>query len=180
MVNPLLNRASESFTGHLATIGSDHAYVHKGLAFTAIVNTGAISELYKISLKTPTVASGQYIHWRPIGLTSSAAYCKIEIYQGDTFSGGAAVTPINRNRNSSTVTTMQSFAKGTTVTLSGTLLSSTGVGSAGNPTAQRGGGAMADQELLLLPNTSYSHGVTPSGSTTCIFEFFWYEEPRGI
>lgn len=179
MVIPKLNKAIENFTGYMGVIGSDHAYVHKGLAFTAVINTGSISVLYKISFTTPTVASEKYIHWRPIGITTSADYCQVELYQGDTFSGGSTVTPINRNRNSSTTTAMQTFAKGTTVTLSGTLISSTGIGASGNPSARAGGGAAADQELLLLPNTSYSIGITPDSATTCILELFWYEEDEG-
>ena len=141
MVSPILNKAVEAFTGYMGVIGSDHAYVHKGLAFTSVVNTGSIDALYKISFTTPTVASGLWIHWRPIGITTSAQYCQVELYEGDTFSSGSTVAPINRNRNSTTATTMQTFSKGTTVTLSGTLLASTGIGSAGNPVAQSGGGS---------------------------------------
>ena len=180
MVIPLLNKSIESFTGYMGVIDSDHAYVHQGLAFTAVVNTGVISALYKISFKTPTVASGKFVHWRPCCITSSAEYCKIEIYEGDTFSSGTTVVPINRNRNSSTATTVQTFAKGTTVTLSGTLIESTGIGSTGIPTARAGGASGAEQELLLKQNESYSIGITPAGATTCIFNLFWYEEDQGV
>ena len=169
------SRASEDLTGYWGVIDSDHAYIHRGLAWTAVVNTGAISALYKISFKTPTVASREYIHWRPLGMTTSAQYCQIELYKGDTFSGGTTVVPTNRNDNSTNVSAMQTFAKGTTVTLSGTLKGSFGIGTAGNPAARTGGGSCASKELVLAPNTSYSIGITPDAETTCILELFWYQ-----
>ena len=181
MVIPLLNKAIESLTGYMGAISSDHAYIHRGMAYTAVVNTGSISALYKISFKTPTVASGKFIHWRPLCISTSAEYCQIDLYMGDTFSGGTTVVPTNRNDNSDNTSAIQTFAKGTTVTLSGTLKKSCGIGTTGIPTATSGGsGGAADQELVFSPNTSYSLGITPAGATTCIFEFFWYEAPQGL
>jgi hypothetical protein len=179
-VIPALNKASENLTGYLGVISSDHAYVHKGLALTAVVNTGSISAAYKISFKTPTVASGKFIHWRPIGITTSADYCQVDFYEGDAFTGGTTVVPINRNRLSAVTSSMQTFAKGTTVTLAGTLLASTGIGTSGNPASQAGGGAGADQELVLKQDEEYSFLITPDGATTCVLDLFWYEEDGGI
>ena len=179
MVSPLLNRSSEAYTGYIGVIGSDHAYIHQGLAFTSIINTGSISSIYKISFKTPSVADSLWVHWRPTGVTSSADYVELEIYEGDAFTGGTSVTPINRNRNSTTSSAMQAFYKGTTVTLAGTIVESAGVGSAGGFFSSSGGAASADQELVLKANTNYTIAITPAGTTTCIFELFWYEEGRG-
>lgn len=169
----------ESYTHYMAVISSDHAYVHKGLAFTGIINTGSISAAYDICFTTPSVASGLFLHWRPIGITSSANYVDIQFTEGETYTGGTAVTPINRNRHSSTTTTMQAFVKNATCTPSGTLISSSGIGSDGSRQARSGGGSGADQELLLKANTTYAITLTPAGATTCILELFWYEEPDG-
>ena len=179
MIIPLLNQSVESFTGYVGVIDSDHAYIHLGMAFTAIVDTGTISSLYKISFKTPKLEDHLWVHWRPIGISTSAQYIEVNLYEGDSFSGGTTVPVINRNRNSTEVTSVQSIVKGSTVTLNGTLISSTGIGTEGRRTAS-GGGAAADQELLLKGNTNYSIGITPAGSTACLLELFWYEEGRGV
>ena len=179
MVIPLLNNAIEKDTGYMGTIGSDHAYIHKGIGFTAIINTGSISVAYDIAFTTPTVASGLFVHWRPIGITSSADYVDVQLTEPETYTGGSAVTPINRNRNSTITSVMQAVVKGATATPAGTLIQSTGVGVSGNPAAKAGGGAAADQELVLIPNTTYLLTLTPDGATTCVLELFWYEEGSG-
>ena len=51
----------EKLTGYLAYISSDHAYVHQGLAYTAIINSGSISAAYDIAFTTPTAADGKFI-----------------------------------------------------------------------------------------------------------------------
>lgn len=174
--NEYLRDFQEGLTGYIAVITSDHAYVHASLAYTAIINTGSISATYDIAFTTPTVASGKEIHWRPVGITTSADYVDFTLYEGDSYTGGTAVTPINRNRGSVQTTKMQTFVKGATVTPTGTIVSSGGIGSSGNPTARSGGGAAADQELILKQNTDYVLTLTPDGATTCVLELFWYEE----
>lgn len=168
----------EGLTKYVGVIGSDHAYVHQGKAFTAVLTTGSISAAYDIAFTTPSVASGKYIHWRPIGIDTSADYVSWVLYEGDTFSSGTAVTPVNRNRAgfSHKVSEMQSFVQNATVTPTGTILSRGGVGTSGTPANRSGGGASADEELLLKPNTNYVLTLTPAGATTCNLELFWYEE----
>lgn len=177
---PKLNGAVELFTGYIGVIGSDHAYIHQGLAFTALIETPSASANYNVSFKTPEESVGKYIHWRPIGVTSSANYVSVSMYEGDTYTSGSAVTPVNRNRNSDAVTTMQAFARATTTTPSGTLLSVFGVGSSGNPSSRSGGGSGADEELLLKPDTIYTIEFDPAGTTIVTAQFFWYEEDRGV
>jgi hypothetical protein len=172
----ILDQFQEGLTKYAATISSDHAYVHRGLAFTAIINTGSISAAYDIAFTTPEAADGKYIHWRPIGISSSANYTGFTLYEGDTFSGGTAVTPVNRNRNASATSKMQAFVYGATATPAGTIIQAGGIGASGNPNARTGGGAGADQELLLKPDTNYVLTLVPAGATTCVLELFWYEE----
>ena len=166
----------EALTGYMGVVSSDHAYIHKGLAYTAIINTGSISAAYDIAFTTPDEASGIFVHWRPIGATSSANYVDIKLYEGDSFSGGSAVTPINRNRESLHTTNMQAFVSNATATPTGTILSSLGVGTSG---LLGGVAAPADQELLLKQNTNYVLTLTPAGATICNLELFWYEEGNG-
>lgn len=166
----------EGLTGYIAQISSDHAYIHQGKAKTAIIDTGSISAAYYIGFTTPSVASGKFVHWRPIGASSSANYVAVQLYEGDSFSAGTAVTPINRNRNIATASTMQVFAKGVTATPAGTIIQSAGIGVDGNAATRSGGGARADEELVLKPNTSYVMKLTPAGATTVKADLFWYEE----
>lgn len=170
----------ESFTKYVGTISSDHAYIHKGLAFTGIVNTGSINAAYHIAFTTPTVASGKYIHWRPIGIDSSADYVDYTLREGDTFTGGTSATPINRNRLSSNTTGMQSFAYNATSAPTGTIIQRGGIGNSGNAFSRAGGGAGADEELVLKQNTTYILTLDPDGSTICNLSLFWYEEGEGI
>jgi hypothetical protein len=171
----------EKLTGYLAFITSDHAYIHAGKAFTAILNTGSISASYKVAFKTPTVASGKFVHWRPLKFTTSANYVQYTLYEGDTYTGGTAITPINRNRNLKLthLTTMQAFVKGVTSTPTGTIMDSGGIGTSGVPAASGGGSMGAVVELLLTPNTVYVLDLVPAGATVVTGKLFWYEESFG-
>lgn len=175
-----MEQGQENLTGYTATISSDHAYIHDGIAFTAIVNAGTISAAYDIAFTTPTVASGKFIHWRPTGITSSSNYVQFALYEGDAFTGGTDVTPINRNRLSSGVSVMQDFVQGATVTPSGTLIDIGGVGTAGNPGSRSGGTEGANEELVLKQNTDYVFTLTPAGATIVTAKLFWYEENAGL
>ena len=176
----LLHQSQENLTKYWGIIESDHAYIHGGIAFTAIIDTGSISTAYNIYFTTPTVASGKYIHWRPIGIQTSADYVKYELREGDAASAGTAVTPINRNRLSTATSNMQAVAKGATSSAVGTLIQLGGIGAAGNPASRSGGGSAASEEIVLKQNTNYVVKLTPDGATTCTLELFWYEETAGI
>ena len=180
----ILDIAQEPLTEFISQIDSDHAYVHKGLAQTAIINTGSISAAYDICFTTPAAVDG-YVHWRPTAVTTSAEYVGMVMTEGETFSAGTAVTPINRSRkyalanpgvSDSKITDM---VKGATCTPAGTQIVNTGFGTSGNPTARSGGGSGAAQEIILAPETKYAITLTPAGATTVTLELFWYEEVKG-
>jgi hypothetical protein len=176
----IAEQQQEPFTGFKTTISSDHAYIHKGIAFTAIIEVTGVSAAYDIAFTTPTVASEKFIHWRPIGITSSANYVDIKLREGDAYTGGSGVVPINRNRLSTDTTDMQTFVTNATVTPVGTIIQQTGIGTAGNPVAVAGGGAGADHELVLKQNTDYVITLTPDDTTTVVLSLFWYEEDLGL
>ena len=173
----IMEQSQEDLTGYTAVISSDHAYIHDGIAFTGIINTGSISSAYNISFKTP---ASTFIHWRPIGIDSSADYVDFVLSEGDTYSGGTAVVPINRNRLSSNTTDMQSFVKGSTVTPTGVIIQRGGIGTSGNRVSQTGCGSGADEELVLKQDTEYTLTLTPDGATICNLSLFWYEEGAGL
>jgi len=175
----LIERTIDYFTNNLTTISTDHSYIHQGIAFTSVIQTGSISAAYDICFTTPDLNSNIYIHYRPIGLYTSANFVLFELREADTFSSGSAVTPINRNRNSLNVSKITTMVKDATCTPAGTLLQSGGIGTSGVPTSRGGGSSAADQEIVLKPSTNYTLTLTPSGATTCVVELFWYEEYKG-
>lgn len=175
-----LTQFQEELTKYVGVIGSDHAYIHDGIAFTAIINTGSISAAYDIAFTTPTLASGKFIHWRPIGIDSSAGYVDFVLREGDSYSAGTTVTPINRNRLSGNVTKMQTFVTNATATPTGTIIQRGGIGTSGNPASRAGGGSAAAQEIVLKQNTDYVLTLTPDSATVCNLSLFWYEEDKGL
>jgi hypothetical protein len=179
-ITQAIEQFQERFTQYMGVIESDHAYIHLGIAFTSVIDCGSISAAYDIAFKTPTVESGKYVHWRPIGIQTSANYCKFELREGDSFSSGSAITPINRNRISTRTSSMQTFVKNATATPTGTLIQLGGIGSSGNANSRAGGGSAAGQEIILKQNTNYILTLTPSGATTVTAELFWYEESKGV
>lgn len=176
----IASQGQEELTGYSAVIGSDHAYIHDGIAFTAIINTGSISAAYDIAFKTPSAESGKFIHWRPIGIDTSADYVDIVLREGDTYSAGTSVTPINRNRLSTNTSKMQSFVYNATATPTGTIIQRGGIGTSGNAASQGGGGAAASQEIVLKQDTNYVLTLTPDGATVVNVSLFWYEEEKGL
>lgn len=163
----------ERLTGYLTNITSDHSYIHKGFGFKAIITKASQSATFRIAFTTP--ASGKDIHWRPALIGTSADSVLLKVYEGDTFTGGTDVTPINLNRQIATVSAMQAFKDGVTATPTGTVIQAiqTSGGSGGNAV---GGAESSAEERLLKQDTTYIVEVDPAGSTDISLELFWYEE----
>lgn len=170
--------AQEAYTGYMGVITSDHAYIHKGIGKTIIIDLGSISAATRIGFTTPTVASDKVLHWRPLGVTTSANYVEIKMTEDDSFTGGTDKldTIFCRHRAYGTTTAVQAFKSGVTSTPTGLVVQQAGVGSAGAPRARSGGTGGADEELVLLQDTDYVITLTPSGATAVILSLFWYEE----
>lgn len=172
----ILREFQEDFTGYVGVISSDHSYIHKGIGFKANIEVGSISAAYDICFTTPSLASGKFIHFRPTDFTTSANYIGFQLTEGETFTGGTSIVPINSNRTSTKTTEMQAFVKNATCTPSGTIIAIGGLGTSGNPTARAGGKTGEENELLLKANTTYCLTITPAGATTVTATLFWYEE----
>jgi hypothetical protein len=106
------------------------------------------------------------------------AYVDADLYEGDNYSAGTAVTPINRNRNFTNVSGV-SMVKGSTVTPAGVLVDIAGFGTAGNTAARTGGSGGETEELVLKRSTKYTLLITPSAATVVKAKLFWYEEDYG-
>lgn len=179
----LISGMVEKFTGFLSTISSDHNYIHAGKGFS-LINTATINDgvTLKFSFTTPNVradSTKKYIHWRPAGISTSAAGLGYRLYEASTnISGGSVVTPVNRNRDSSKKSQMTIY-QGATAT-EGTLIQSMNFGTSGNPVAASGGSGGADHELVLAPNTAYTISLVNLGgaNSSVTWDFFWYEEDK--
>lgn len=182
-VSEILLRMREGLTKYMGVISSDHAYIHQSKAFTLPGITGSIAAgaTYKISFKTPTLASGKYIHWRPASIGGTATGVTFELYKDSTsISGGSsALTSIqNMNQANTKASQMQEFYIGRTVT-EGTRIQILLGGSAGAGSANEAGAASPQHERVLEQDTVYTGLFTNrSGSTATLiaYEFFWYEE----
>ena len=169
----------EPLTGYVAQITSDHAYIHKGIAYATAVNTTLLGNATKyLTITTPAGSSG-YIHFRPTTVSTTASGVSVSFFEGATFTGGNTVTPRNHNRNVAD-TSIASVKADASVTVDGTLLFNFSVGSATRRSS--GGSGGADDEILFKPNTDYCLKITNLTSTdTQIFNtFFWYEEENGF
>jgi len=172
---------TDEFTGFDVALTGDHAYIHRGLGFSAMGQVSlAAAGVYSLTITTPAAAAG-YIHLRPAFFSSSASYAKMSIIEAPTFTAGTAATPVNRNRNSTRAAgAVYKYNAG--YTSGGTVLDITTVGTGGNPTARSGGGVGADAEIVLKPETTYLIYIeNPAGGATSniTWNLFWYEELEG-
>lgn len=176
--------AVESFTAAFKFITTDHAYIHDGIAYRVMGKTVSLAAGAKanVAITTPASSSG-YIHMRPASFASTANLLEIRVTEGESVTGGTAITPMNQNRNSSRASTAV-VKTATTVTIAGTNVGTYMVGAGGVPSAPRsGGGSGQDNEILLKPATTYVFEFENVGSTTetvAYYNFFWYEEKRGV
>jgi len=170
----------DRFTGSKKVIDSDHAYIHDGLFYTvaqrATLATGATA---KFTFLTP--AAG-YIHYRPVNIATSADKLTVNFYEGSSGnSGGSALTPVNRNRNSNRATGVV-FKSGVTVTTNGTKFSEAYIaGATGTGGTRTGAQLSASNEWVLKPSTIYTWEYIngSSGDNVVFSEFQWYEEVNG-
>lgn len=169
---------NEYLTKYKATISSDHAYIHKGIAFSFTGNTGSLAAgaTYAISFRTPT---NKTIHLRPTGFYSTANAMELRIAELSTVTGGSAMTPVNRNRLSNQKS-LSTIVTGVTLSAEGTVIDAFYAGSQGAGANRNGGsGVPADEEILLLRDTVYSIRIETIGATTAstgYYKLFWYEE----
>jgi hypothetical protein len=169
---------NEYLTKFKATISSDHAYIHKGIGFSFLGNSGSLAAgaAYSVSFKTPP---NKTIHLRPTGFYAIANAMELRIAEKSTVTGGTAGAPINRNRLSKQ-NTFVNIAIGITLSAEGSVVDSFYAGAQGVGGRGEGGlGVPADEEMVLLRDETYSIRIANIGSTTAstgYFRLFWYEE----
>lgn len=165
-------------TKGVKTIDTDHVYIHKGQYFSySEYKSMATGTTHTIAFKTP--ANNYDIHMRATIISCSSDNLRMLIYEGCTYSGGSTGTPINHNRKVTTVTKMQDFKQGVTLSENGTLLLPVYLaGAVGVGQTRSGSGTSTQYEWLLKQNTNYAiHFINGSSGTNINnFTINWYEE----
>jgi hypothetical protein len=166
---------TDDATDSLQVVDYAHHEIHAGSHFffedfAELANAG----VYSIEFLTPDTT--KWAHMLFSVKTDLATL--IELYEGsDEASGGSAVSPVNNNRNSDTVSGM-TIKTGVTPTsaVGGTRLLHRHVGSGTNPSQATAGEAERDSEIILKQNTRYLFMFTSEGADNNVdWRFSWYE-----
>lgn len=124
-----------------------------------------------------------YCHFKPAKFTSTAGPVFISLLENYTFTGGSAITPVNRKRTGTPATSrvaVKGLANATAVAGTNPLSLDMTV-LPGNTTAGKiGSSSSAAEEWVLMPGSSYlitaTNATSPGSTITLGYELFWYEE----
>jgi hypothetical protein len=172
---------TDKFTGYPVNISSDHAYIHQGLGYNLPIESSSVAAagVYSVAIQVP---AGVFLHIRPTTWSSTANLGELKLFENSTFSGGSAVTPVNKNRNSKRVSKVVCTAGVTATNTTATLLMAESVGTGGTPSASAGGGGGQNDEWVLEPLRTYVfqfENIGATNATVFYANFFWYEESAG-
>jgi len=185
----------EEITKGIASINTDHKYIHAGIAFIANLNVGTLgdSATESFSFKTP---ENHYVHLKDLELRGTGSNVKLDFMFGTTAnpltinSAGETATELTGPHNAnlvSTNTTGVEIKKTPTYTDSetGEVLDTIEVlGTATNQSITADSASRSvNFEYVLKPNTYYVLKFTNESSATAssvkLF-MFWYEEGQGL
>ncbi len=164
----------DTSTHSLQIIDYPHHEVHAGKFYRSGMNyTLANGEVATFSITTPNTTEWCHITWE---LTATADGTFTLLEDVTSFAGGAAVTPINHNRNSLTASTMTCLRGMTGANLitptGGTTILNAVLGTGKGSSTQRGVG----EEFILKQNSKYLFRYT-NGTSANIIQLAceWYE-----
>jgi len=164
--------AFDKATYALNTVDYAHHEIHSGSSFVAhhiqeVANAGTIN----VTIKTPNTTKWAHMLW----IIGTELESELRFYEGSTITGGGTITPKNRNRNSSAVSTCVVMGTPTVGTV-GSLLFADHLGG-GSASARFGGENRADNEWVLKQNTTYTvQLVNMTGSNNQMsVALDWYE-----
>ena len=174
-----LVQAGERVTNAVRLITTDHAAIHEGQGFsiTGIFAAVANASVVNYAFKTPTAASGKYVHLKFRDIVATANKIRVDFYEAPTAAptNGTDLVPYNRRRiGTPTATAMQAVKISMDLNLAGaTMIDSTQfIGGVARP---------LDIEFVLKPDTWYIRTFTNSTGAAADITFieFWYEELAG-
>jgi hypothetical protein len=179
----LIRNGIDEVTGCDISIDSDHANIHKGLAFSLPVNIGAVvaGVTKYISIDIP---SGVYVHFKDFSIWTEGTQATLSVFEGATYTGGATVDPVNRNRVGTPVPSVVVCKSGlsTVDTSSAVLVENLVFGGGGGAASKAGGIGVIKPEMVLNPGTTYIFAIKNDDAVTSDIHvwFFWYEEGSGL
>lgn len=174
----------DEVTGAITTIEYEHHEIHEGCAFKSDINTedlkneGANNALH-ISFTTSNMA--RWTHLVVYGWASGAADLSIVEAPTGGVAGGSNLAVFNRDRNSSTASTMIStddtaanqLTQDATAPTGGTEIHHWKLGAGKN---KIGGDNRGNEEFILRQNTKYSLRMTSAVAVTrAQLTLEWYE-----
>ena len=168
-VDPYRDLRMDMSTHSLQVINYAHHEIHSGSSYT-VSKAFTVPAGTKVNLGIITPNTAKWAHMT-FDITCDAAYTA-NFYEGDDYSGGTAVTAVNRNRNSTNTAgvaithTDTDQGAGT-----GTLLW-TFSGGANKAVTTAGSDR---HEFILKQNTSYLIEVVASLNDIAHIELDWYE-----
>lgn len=169
----------ERVTSGARVITTDHGSIHnkEGYSISGIFTAVANNTTVNYAFKTPTVASGKYVHLKFLQVGATANKVRVDLLEAPTAAPtlGTDLVAYNRNRIGTEVpTVMQAIKSGMTVNAAGakTLESKQFV---------LGDSRSLDIEWVLKPDTWYIRTFTngTGGAADIDFFEFWYEEDMG-
>jgi hypothetical protein len=164
----------DTVTHAIEVIDYAHHEVHDGNFFRSGMNfTLANGEVATLAFTTPNTAKWAHITWE-LATTADGTFTLLE--DVTSFAGGAAVTPLNHNRNSGTASGM-TLLKGMT---GADLITPTGGTTILNATLSTGKGSSVErglsEEWILKQNSNYLFRYTNGTSANVIqLVLEWYE-----
>lgn len=160
-----------------ATVEYEHHEIHDGnhYVINAVVDL-AINEVFDIQLATPDTTTWLHLVFR-LQCESETAW---HLYENVTIAtAGAAVTPVNNNRNSAntsaatvgTITNASTVAADADTDPAAATLLASGIVGAGRNSGEDG----RERELILKQNTAYSLRIVASAAGYTNYALQWYE-----
>ncbi|MCP4988363.1 MAG: hypothetical protein GY928_20625 [Colwellia sp.] len=163
----------DASTNSLQIIDYAHHEIHGESSFNLSLTStnlgGETGDHLHISFTTPNTT--KWVHMVADSYGSGQHNFQIREAPSGGMVGGSAVTPLNRNRNSATASTMVTPLEGATVGTGGTLLVDEDVGQGNN----NEGKSRGTQEWMLKQNTLYSFRVYDTTNIQAVLSLNWYE-----
>lgn len=156
-----------------STIEAEHSEVHKGEMYIAGHRFEDVADDASVTFLITTGAD-RYPHTK-IAVSSTGA-CRVDLYEGLTYTGGSAVTIFNNHRGSSNTTDTTCIQGGTISNTTTTL--PPGLVPGATKKGQGGGAARENAEIILTVSEDYGLDITnkSGGAADILVVVEFYEE----
>jgi len=169
---------TDASTRTITTTTYEHHEIHAGshyfvAGFTTLAEDGELV----FGITTPDTTEQIHILTEVEGTNQTELY----VYEDSTFTGGAAVTPINNDRNSTNASSLV-LVSAPTVTDLGDILVAQSSGRAGvTPAKSEAGNVKREEEIILKRNTLYIFKAISRGDDNIVsYRANWYDHtPKG-